>query len=217
VSPRDVAMPAAAFLAAAALGWFGSGLRAPTASTGSAVDAADPVASRPDLSGCGLEDLERDVADQEVANEALYQETRALAEENEVEGVRLSWPEELPRDYEEPALRARLDEALAAVPEAALVELDCAQYPCIAVLASFADEEGRLDEAHERFIEGLGVLEYRTGGVVEELEWFSLRYAALGEGELDQGEKDLLRQRVDDVAARSNIEKMRSIFGGGPE
>ena len=214
MTARRLAAPAGAFLVAAALGWFGAGLGSPAASTEPPGAPEARVSPRPDLSGCELDELEQAVEALEVANEALYQETRALARENEVEGVRLTWPEALSREYEEDALRARAADVLRDVPEAALIELDCAQYPCIAVLASLAEDEGRLDAAREGLVDGLGVLTHRTGGVVEEMEWFSLRYAALGEGALDQREQELLRQRMDEVAARATIDVMRETFGG---
>lgn len=201
--------PALAFVIAGGVGWFGSH------SDEVAEVAEESSVSgvvRPDLSGCGLEDLEASIADIEASNEALYASNRALAEENEIEGVRLAWPEDLPADYEEGAIQRRLEDAMAATPEVRLVALDCSQYPCIAATGAMMDEEQELDAVQAALTDGLEVLEARAGGVVEEMEWYALRYVALGEGELDQEAQDLLRQRIDDVVAGVTIDHMRSVM-----
>jgi len=75
------------------------------------------------------------------------------------------------------------------------------------------DEERELDAVEAALTDGLEVIEARAGGVVEEMEWYALRYVALGEGELDSREQELLRQRMDAVAADVTIDRMREVMG----
>jgi hypothetical protein len=61
---------------------------------------------------------------------------RGLAENRVValEGKPQPWPEDLPKGYSPEEFRATLTEALASQEGAELVDIDCSEYPCIAVL-----------------------------------------------------------------------------------
>ncbi|GDX78384.1 hypothetical protein LBMAG42_01950 [Deltaproteobacteria bacterium] len=69
------------------------------------------------------------------------------------EGVAQPWPKDVPAPFRPEAFRRHLDAALEASPGASVVEVDCDEFPCIAVLttsAPGADWVSGLEAVHER-------------------------------------------------------------------
>ncbi len=83
-----------------------------------------------------IDALEREIAALELERDL---QAGALVQ---VEGQPQPWPEGLHPAYAEPAFTRTVQAALAADPELELLGVDCAEYPCIALVRSFGDEGG---------------------------------------------------------------------------
>ena len=108
--------------------------------------ASVPVCPKPAASPAGVRSLERLQLQNQVETLRAYNDAR--------EGSPTDWPVHLPEAYQEPAIEDLLGSLLPTPADGTLMELDCSEYPCIAVVA-FDDEYGDPYETLDAFDEAL--------------------------------------------------------------
>ena len=95
-----------------------------------------------DMAGATSEELLAEIDRLQAENENLrLQSTLAMGQAEHYEGVPQPWGDEIPASFRPDAFTDAMREAVEGIEDAELVDVDCEEYPCVAVIRSTTDRE----------------------------------------------------------------------------
>jgi hypothetical protein len=124
--------------------------------------------------------LEDEIADMEQELDRLRMEAAmAKGQLSHYEGDPQPWPEDVPAGFRPEAFEAAAEQVVADLEDAELMEVDCAEFPCLAVFRSFDEGPEWHQGIHERMPDPEGY-----DGEVGKMVWASESSGAEGTARL---------------------------------